>query len=67
MELEKTRRVVKCELCDMEMELKEGTIIYGSKLFHNSCWSSANYLSSKPLDIARAVSILLMRTSTSTK
>jgi len=50
MELEKTRRVVKCELCDMEMELKEGTIIFGSKLFHNSCWSSANHLSSKSVD-----------------
>ena len=50
MGLEKTSRVVKCELCDMEMELEEGTIIYGSKLFHNSCWSSANHLSTKSVD-----------------
>jgi len=50
MGLEKTGRVVKCELCGMEMELEEGTILYDSKWFHNSCWSSANPLSSKSVD-----------------
>jgi len=32
------------------MELEEGTILYDSKWFHNSCWSSANPLSSKSVD-----------------
>ncbi len=50
MGLEKISRVVKCELCDMEMELEEGTILYDSKWFHNSCWSSPNPLSSKSVD-----------------
>ena len=50
MGLEKTSRVVKCELCGMEMELEEGTILYDSKWFHNSCWSSPNPLSSKSVD-----------------
>ena len=50
MGLEKTSRVVKCELCCMEMELEEGTILYDGKWFHNSCPSSANPLSSKSVD-----------------
>ena len=50
MGLDKTSRFVKCELCDMEMELEEGTIFYDSKWFHNSCWPSAKPLSSKSVD-----------------
>ncbi len=50
MGLEKTSRVVKCELCSIAMELGEGTILYDGKWFHNSCSSSANPLSSKSVD-----------------
>ncbi len=34
--------VQKCAFCDKEMELVEGTIIFGDLWYHNSCWKSFN-------------------------
>ena len=34
------KRVVQCDQCHSEMQVKEGTVIYDKKWFHDSCWQS---------------------------